>query len=507
MKFAECVNNVSTFIDLKRLANEYVIDYKRLSYDELKAAMIKTAPQYYNQENIYNTIESLKLHEDESVRTLLEIIIREVLLNEDNFSLCQKDLEDEVILYEQSILDRENEEEELFEKENIKLLSYVIDAAWENNLTISADEQNLIYKLKKKLQILDDEYELIQAHRGIFPKHGNVLHTRDEIGAVRKLLQQRGILFVVRDSQGTDYDILPEEIADVIRTYYNVDIKKFSYEKLLESKYVKKKAYLIDILQKASVELVKNETIESLSYKVMRHIKAHNLIGGFTARDGLNGTDLVKWCNDIGVSCRGSKNELIDRIVAYYDDIQKIEVTEDDERALYYEFYEDLASRNLDKLRKQGIIDKDLECEHKFEEATNYLFEKILKNKPLMLKGTEHADGMLSFGNKLILWDNKSKETPVKLSDHIKQFDRYIKGEEKSIPVFIVIGPDFTDDSPKECLKYSMSNDTNILLITASELKMVAEKWKENHCDDDEVFPLGYFKQSGRFDISLISFS
>ena len=85
------------------------------------------------------------------------------------------------------------------------MLSYVIDAAWENNLAISADEQNLIYKLKKKLQILDDEYELIQAHRGIFPKHGNVLHTRDEIGAVRKLLQQRGILFVVRDSQGTDF--------------------------------------------------------------------------------------------------------------------------------------------------------------------------------------------------------------------------------------------------------------------------------------------------------------
>ena len=49
------------------------------------------------------------------------------------------------------------------------MLSYVIDAAWENNLAISADEQNLIYKLKKKLQILDDEYELIQAHRGIFP--------------------------------------------------------------------------------------------------------------------------------------------------------------------------------------------------------------------------------------------------------------------------------------------------------------------------------------------------
>lgn len=230
----------------------------------------------------------MKLHEDESVRTLLEIIIREVLLNEDNFSLCQKDLEDEVILYEQSILDRENEEEELFEKENIKLLSYVIDAAWENNLAISADEQNLIYKLKKKLQILDDEYELIQAHRGYFRNMEMCCIL------VMRLVQyvnffNRGNSFCGQRFSGTDYDILPEEIADVIRTYCNVDIKKFSYEKLLESKYVKKKAYLIDILQKASVELGKNETIESLSYKVMRHIKAHNLIGGFTARDGLNG--------------------------------------------------------------------------------------------------------------------------------------------------------------------------------------------------------------------------
>ena len=40
MKFAECVNNVSTFIDLKRLANEYVIDYKRLSYDKNGSAIL-----------------------------------------------------------------------------------------------------------------------------------------------------------------------------------------------------------------------------------------------------------------------------------------------------------------------------------------------------------------------------------------------------------------------------------------------------------------------------------
>ena len=120
------------------------------------------------------------------------------------------------------------------------------------------------------------------------------------------------------------------------------------------------------------------------------------------------------------------------------------------------------------------------------------------------MSGTEHPDGMLSYNDKLILWDNKSKETDVNLSDHIKQFDRYIKNSEKPIAVFIVIAPSFTKDSASECAKYSMQNDTLILLITANELKSLAEKWAQNN-KGDEPFPLGYFKQNGRFNNDLIS--
>lgn len=508
MKFVDCINNVSTFVDLKRLASKYCFDFRHLSFDELKAAMIKTAPQYYNKENIFAVIESeLQLNPNHDIRVLYRIILKQILLNKDGYTLTQKDLEDEVVVYEQSILDKENESTTFFEENNISLLSFVVNAAWENNSDISTDEENLILRVKDKLTIDDEDYELIQAHNSIFPKCDNVLHDRNDIAKARKCLQQIGLLFVVRDSQGIDYDIIPEEIVSILREYFKVDIKKFSYTKLLESKYIKKKAYLIDILQKANVSLTKNETLESLSNKIKKNVTAHNLIGGFTARDGLNGTDLVKWCSDLGLMTSGTKNELIDRIIDYYDSVQEIVVNEEDDRALYYEYFDDLACRNLENLRKQGIIDKDLECERKFELATNYIFEKILRTKPLMLKGTEHPDGMLSFGNKLILWDNKSKETPVNLKDHIKQFDRYIRGEEKAVSVFVVIGPSFTDDSPKECLKYSMSSDTNILLLTAQELKIVAEKWKEKHANDEEVFPLGFFKQSGRFDISLISFN
>ena len=62
MKFNDAIQNVSTFTDLKRFANEYVIDYKRLSFDELKAACIKTAPQYSNEGNIATVVRFFELH-------------------------------------------------------------------------------------------------------------------------------------------------------------------------------------------------------------------------------------------------------------------------------------------------------------------------------------------------------------------------------------------------------------------------------------------------------------
>ena len=64
MKFDNCVKSVSTFLDLKRFANEYVIDFKRLSFDELKAAVEKTAPQYSNEQNLRSVVNFFVLNEN-----------------------------------------------------------------------------------------------------------------------------------------------------------------------------------------------------------------------------------------------------------------------------------------------------------------------------------------------------------------------------------------------------------------------------------------------------------
>ncbi|MDD4431019.1 MAG: hypothetical protein PHF61_06410 [Bacteroidales bacterium] len=126
-------------------------------------------------------------------------------------------------------------------------------------------------------------------------------------------------------------------------------------------------------------------------------------------------------------------------------------------------------------------------------------------HKPLVLKGTEHADGMLSYQDKIVLWDNKSKESAVNLSDHIKQFDRYINTEEKAVPIFLVIGPGFTDNSTSVAMQYMLENDTVICLLTADNLKQLAIKWDKRASKGNEPFPLGYFKQPGMFNSSLVN--
>jgi hypothetical protein len=46
-KIPKVVENIGTVLELRRIAKAYVIDYRNLTEDEIKAAIVKTAPQYY----------------------------------------------------------------------------------------------------------------------------------------------------------------------------------------------------------------------------------------------------------------------------------------------------------------------------------------------------------------------------------------------------------------------------------------------------------------------------
>ena len=511
MDFIRFVEQIPNITIAKRVASAYVADYRRLELDEIKEFLKKTAKQYTSFENISNRLEEIKLDSNRAVRIIAPIMLRDFLLNQDDFISSVKDSEAAVLNYEKTIIDESNNFDESKISKDFALFKHMLDAAWAHNDDISVDEKNLLETLRKYLSISMKEFHMLEAKSGRFPMFGNELHSYDDIEETRKVLQSKGLIVAIKNSDGVMCDMIPDDVAREIRKYYNVEIRAYGYEKLIDYVIKKtKKQYLIDIIGKASqyfekakIEISNNPTINELKEVILKSIQPSNLIGGFSPRDGLDVTMLQSWCADIGLLVSGNKVALIERILEYYDSMRKIEVKTEDERERLIAFYEQLANRDLKNLRANNIIEKDLQCERLFEDATNYLFEKMLLNKPLTLTGTEHPDGKLSFKDKYILWDNKSKESAVNLKDHIQQFERYIKMSDKDVVVFMVIAPDFTAQSVQECVDFALNNDAQILLITASELKSVAEAWTKKH--PGEIFNLGYFKQNGRFDISLLN--
>ena len=511
MEFIKFVEQIPNITIAKRIASAYVADYRRLELDEIKEFLIKTAKQYTSYENISNRLDELKLDSNRAVRIIAPILLRDYLLDQDDFISPCKETDSAILNYEKTIIDESNNFDIGKISKDLALFKHMLDTAWALNDDISIDEKNLLESLRKYLSITIREQQILEAKSGRFPNLENVLHTFDDIDAARKMLQSKGLLVCIKNSDGIMCDMIPVDIANEIRKYYGIEIRSYGYEKLVDYVVKKtKKQYLIDIVTKASkhyekanIEISNNPTVNELKSVILKSIQPSNLIGGFSAYDGMNVEELSVWCGDLGLSVSGAKKVLIERILEYYDSVRRIELKTEDTREKLVSVYNELARRDLKFLRSNNIIEKDLQCEHYFEDATNYIFEKMLMNKPLTLTGTEHPDGKLSFKDKYIMWDNKSKETPVNLKDHIQQFDRYIKNSDKDVVVFLVIAPDFTTQSVQECVDYSLNNDTQILLITADELKTVAETWNKKH--NGEIFNLGYFKQNGRFDIKLLN--
>ncbi len=509
MDLSKAVENVATAVDLKRIASAYVIDYRNLSNEDIKSGLIKTAPQYYFKDNVERSVNEIFLNENRNYRILSRFILFNVLMQKDNFMSPKKETEDDIIAIEQSIIDQSNEDLLRTGSErgkSFELFQFVVETAWDHNDSISSDEKNLIDKIKTRLKITDMEYQIIEAKLGKFPKHGNELNTRGEIDEVRRFLQSKGLLFCIRDNDGTDFDVIPDEIAKVLREALNLEIRQHGYKDLISHKSVRSKKYYIDILKKCEIPVDGASTIEALQDVIISHLPPSTLLGGISPRDGLEISALKKWCSELKLPVSGVKTEMINRIIEYYDNIRFKDETVGDEREHWYQVYTKFAGRDLGFLRNQQLIQKDIECERKFEEATDYLFEKKLLHKPLKLIGTNHADGALSFQDKIIYWDNKSKETSVNLKDHIRQFDSYIKTSEKPVACFFVIAPEFTDESSLLAMQYQVENGVSITLITADELKSVAEAWSSRDSGKlEDPFPLGYMVQPGRLNKDLIA--
>ena len=500
MKFREVIENMATINDLKRSASVWVNDYRHFDNNELKDNILKSMPQYKNIDNVKKQLDECIYHKNRNVRTLHKIILKQILLNKDDFKMNSRDINLEIDRIEQNIVNQSNNFE--LKKTNsrnyeMELFKFILDEAWKSEGLVSLDEKNLIVKIQMKLGISDNEYRVLEAKIGKFPKDGNKRHSTDEIEQVKKEMQKLGLLFMIKSESKINQIIIPEEIVQTLREIYEVEMKVGRYKELLQYKAVRNKQYLKHALTLKGIKFSNTSNLGELQELVLNNVKPSILIGGFSNKDGLDNKQVSSWLRDLGQNVSGTKETKMQRLIDYYDSFKEKVDEPEDERKLLFNHFELLAERNYEELRKNHIISKDRNIENQFEKATDYIFEVLLNHKPQELVGSEHPDGILSFNNKLIMWDNKSKETPVKLKDHLDQFKRYISKSKKEVEFFMVIGPDFTEDSIVEARRFSFSNNTMITLVRAADLKKLASDWSNSK--KGESFPIRFFQQSGLF--------
>ena len=518
MKFDDVVEGIGTLTDLRRIAGAHVVDHNQLADDQLRSAILKVKPQYLHRDTVKANLEQVRYGDSrKDYRVLARVILLDVLLEQYGFALPFGQTEEKAMAFEQAIVNRANEvdildlacgQKNTMRHMALELYNFVLTVAWEYQDNVSPDEAHLLYNLRRRLNINERDHRTLEAKMGKYPKPGNAFHSRSEINSIRRYLQSMGLLFAIRQDKTTDVDVVPEELASVFRDVLGIQLRTESYRALLAYRLLRRKTHLTDVLARQGVTFGKNDNVDMLVDRVVHNVCPSLAITSSSPRYGLRSEELATWCKELHVPVSGTTENRVERIIAHFDELRPQVEEEPDERGRWYQFFEQLAIRDYDTLRAQHVIEKDIEIESKFEDATRYIFAEKLKHVPLQQQGTNHPDGLLSLQSMYLMWDNKSKESPglVNLKDHVAQFDDYMNRSDKPVPVFLLIGPGFTEESEGEAIRYHARHfERNMVLVTAKELKNLAEEWSsEKNRNREESFPLGLLAATGRFERSKL---
>ncbi|YCM42367.1 SAP domain-containing protein [Verrucomicrobiaceae bacterium 227] len=499
MKFSEVISSMPLITDLRRIAKARLYDVTGLKEEELRQGLIEKARQYSDPQSLAESMAQVGDHPERVIRTLAPVMLSHILLQKHDYTLTEREMSEEVTDWEQAVIDDSKDQENSARQiQHFDLFRFVVEAAWENDGVISRDEHRLIERIRTKFRITPREYSLLEAELGKFPLIGNELHSRDDIKTVRHYLQENGLLLTFRNSDGDDCDVIPVEMAAGLRQVLGIELRNYGYRQMLGYKMVRKKDYLNSVLEEADLPTKGSLNLTELQDLCVSHISPRQILGGQSLRGGLEKKSIEDWCRDLGLQVSGTKDDLIDRLLHYYDALVEITQTTSDEREPWFEHYAQFACRDYEFLRPRALIEKDLDVEHRFEQATDYLFEKFLNHKPLSLPGSEQPDGALSHGDKRLLWDNKSKEKLCSLKQLLGQFSRYFNKYAGEASALLVIAPAFTDDSASDAALHEINTGEKLCLITATELKELAIRWAGSPKADDP-FPLRFLTMTGRF--------
>ena len=183
--------------------------------------------------------------------------------------------------------------------------------------------------------------------------------------------------------------------------------------------------------------------------------------------------DLTNFIKNNGIKQRGDD---ILNILEYYKDVEN----------LYLENYENVAYRNLNLLKENGITVKESELGIKFEDLTKVIFKGLGFKVDDVFKSNlntkkDMMDILLNLGNNeiIIIECKTSKEKGYNkfssVSRQLKSYQSLALKNDLRIVKILLVAPEFSDDFVTDC---EMDTEMNLSLITASTLSNISEAFK-----------------------------
>jgi len=483
---------------LGRTVDSFLKDVHMDTEEEMREVILKNIDEFQNKERVKKYLDFTNETRDTS---LLNDMILISLMEKEGYLLSEADVYQEVEDMEKLILRQSADDEyvnRFIPQDAKRIYTVVLNEAWKKDDSLNEYEINILNVLRQELDLSKREHYLLESRIGRFPQKHNKLHSHQQISRSLINLQTRGL--ILRFREDTSYYIIPKDIARILRYEMGGELRNEVYGAMLNDLSVNQ---LREILNQLNINVsgVKEVLIERI---IEHNILPSTVLKVFSSKEL---SDILRRLEGAKVS--GTKREKVQNIIDYYEMLSTLTSTDPtDERARYYDFYEELATRDYKTLRINKVIEKDVNIDNYFEEATNYIFECKLGIKLEEMEGTRHADGKVQFNNKeVLLWDNKSTEKPYTFPEsHFNQFLRYIRSEKKRVTSFLIIVHDYTKEAVAQAqkLKAFSEEDTDIALIKASDLIYVAEQWKEYSDQKHPQFNLQVLNMTGELTRNLL---
>jgi len=265
---------------------------------------------------------------------------------------------------------------------------------------------------------------------------------------------------------------LDDKISSLIQSFENVErdekvgISLDGFDKLLAELY--KSLPKLNKQIKDQFEL-QDEFVLKADFLLDYNIKPRDIL------DLILKPDITKFIKENGIKLRGDD---ILNILEFYKDVDN----------LYLENYENVAYRNLNLLKENGIIVKESELGIKFEDLTKTIFKELGFNVDDAFRNNLNTkknmmDILLNLGNNeiIIIECKTSKERGYNkfsaVSRQLKSYQNLALKNNLRIVKILLVAPEFSDDFVTDC---EMDIEMNLSLVTAATLSHILDAFKKS---------------------------